>query len=101
MQSRIIGASIILGALLPAACDSATRAEKEAREAQLKADEEAARARAQAEQTAARAQTNANDQAREADRILTEKKTDFQQSKQKELVDLNHRVDAVRTMASM
>src|SRR5206468_12543614 len=93
---RIVGPSIILGRLGVAACNNAARSEKEAREAQLRADEEAAKARAQAEQTAAKAQANANDQAREADRIPMEKKSDFRASKQKELDDLNSRIDQVR-----
>jgi hypothetical protein len=100
MNCRIVGTSIVLGTLIAAGCNSAARSEKEAREAQQRADDEAARARAQAEHTASNAQANANEQQREADRILTEKKADFQQSKQKELDDLNNRIDRVRTKAT-
>jgi len=100
MNRRSIGASLILGTFIALGCNSPQRAEKEAREAQQRADEEAAKARAQAEHTASQAQANANDQIREADRVLAEKKADFQQSKQKELDDLNHRIDEVRTKAT-
>jgi hypothetical protein len=100
MDRRIIGASICIGTLLAAGCDSATKAEKEAREVQQKADEEAAKAHALAEQTAAKAQANANDVAREADRVLFQKKADFKSTKQKELDELSKRVDELRAKAT-
>lgn len=100
MDRRIVGASFIVATLLAAGCNSPSKAEKEAREAQQRADDEAARARAQAEQTAAKAQANANDQAREADRVLVQKKDDFKQTTQKEIDDLSRRVDDVRAKAT-
>ena len=100
MARRIIGASIMIGTLFATGCNSAERTEKAAREGQLKADEEAAKARSAAEQTAAKAQATANDMAREADRILTQKKADFRQTKQKELDELSRRVDDVRAKAT-
>lgn len=99
MTSRTIGTAIMLGTMLAAGCNSATKADKEAREAQQKADEETAKARSQAEQTAAKSQANANEQAREADRTLLQQKSDFRLSKQKELDDLNRRIDDVRAKA--
>jgi hypothetical protein len=100
MTSRTVGTAIVLGTLLAAGCNSATKADKEAREAQQKADDEAARARSEAEQTAAKAQANANEQAREADRTLLQQKSDFRLSKQKELDDLNRRIDDVRAKST-
>src|SRR5205814_10242718 len=58
------------------------------------------KARAQAEEVAAKGQAAANDKAREADRILSEKKADFRQNKQQELDDLSRRVDDVRAKAT-
>lgn len=99
MNSRIVGAAFILGTFLASGCDSATKAEKEAREAQQKADEEAVKVRQQAEQTVAKGQVKANEVAREADRTLVQRKSDFRITKQKELDDLNHRIDEVRAKA--
>jgi outer membrane murein-binding lipoprotein Lpp len=99
MKNRIVGTTIILGTLLVAGCDTAQKAEKEAREAQQKADEVAAKARENANETAAQAQAKANDLAREADRTLVQRKSDFRIGKQKELDELNRRIDEVRAKA--
>ena len=99
MNSRIVGTTIILGTFLAAGCDTATKAEKEAREAQQKADEVAGKVRQQAEETAAKVQAKANEAAREADRTLVQRKSDFRMNKQKELDDLNRRIDDVRAKA--
>ena len=99
MNNRIVGTTFILGALLAAGCDNAQKAQKEAREEQQKADEVAARAREGADETAAKAQAKANDLAREADRTLVQRKSDFRMGKQKELDELNSRIDDVRAKA--
>jgi len=100
MNSRIVGTTIVLGTFLAMGCDSATKAEKAAREAQQKADEEVTKVRQQAEETAAKAQAKANEVAREADRSLVQRKSDFRIDKQKELDALNHRIDEVRAKAT-
>jgi hypothetical protein len=99
MKNRI-GTAIVLGTFLATGCDSAQKAEKEAREAQQKADEVAARAKEGADKTAAQAQAKANDMAREADRTLVQKKSDFRIDKQKELDELNRRIDDVRAKST-
>src|SRR5262245_16424801 len=99
MNSRIVGTIVILGTFPATGCDTAQKAEKEAREAQQKAEEIGAKAKEGAEETAAKAQAKANDLAREADRTLVQRKSDFRINKQKELDDLNRRIDDVRAKA--
>jgi hypothetical protein len=91
---------VVVLAAVSAACNgSAAEREMEARQAQLKAYDEAAQARAQVEERAAKEQAAANDESREAVRALTDEKAAFRRDKQKELDDLNGKIDDIRTKA--